>query len=197
MPIAPELSAAESYAGQLQRFVATLTEVRDTKIVASLPDFPKQYLSRAQRLWNTFAIRAAKLEARVSGEAKARLWLPTSGLSQAQVVWKSVESVTRLGAIATALPGACGILLLRHPCGYVASVLRGQKQGCFTDSDCIGEDLGILAALTTTRIAQEYGNSVFKDPRKAAHGWRAELPQRLQRAVIRIAAHSRAGRLFL
>lgn len=279
IPIAPELDDAPAHAARVRSFVSSLLEVRDTKITATLPDFPKHYLSRSQRIWNAIAIRAAKLEARLAGEAKARLWLTETEARRARLVWKSIESVSRLGVIAAALPEAYGILIIRHPCGYVASVLRGKGQGAFTDSGSIGEDLGVLEPLARTRIAKEYGitldrlrnaqpaerlawhwvlandkalhdttaggrilavhyedlcqaplriaqqmfnwanlapshrtraflhtstrthesryYSVYKDPQKAAYSWRTELPQKLQRAIMRVTADTRSGQLFL
>src|SRR5699024_9581246 len=55
---------------------------------------------------------------------------------RARLVWKSIESPGRLGACMTALPQARAVYLMRHPCGYVASVLRGRR----------GHHLGAAAA---------------------------------------------------
>ncbi|MCO6439800.1 MAG: sulfotransferase [Nitrococcus mobilis] len=157
MPIAPEPDEAPLYARQLEDFVRTLPALRDTKIAASLPSFAKSYLSYPQHLWNEFAIRLAKLEAKFKGEAHARLWLPASATRHARVLWKSIESVSRLGIITSALPQAVGVLIIRHPCGYVASVIRGKSQKRFTDGESVGEDIPLLALLARTRIANEYG----------------------------------------
>lgn len=162
MPIAPEPDEAPLYAKQLEDFVHTLPALRDTKIAASLPSFAKSYLSYPQHLWNEFAIRWAKLEAKFKGEARTHLWLPASTTRHARVLWKSIESVSRLGTITTALPKAVGVLIIRHPCGYVASVIRGKNQKQFTDGESVGEDLPLLALLTRTRIANEYGITLQK-----------------------------------
>lgn len=162
MPIAPEPDEALLYARQLEDFVRTLPGLRDTKIAASLPSFAKSYLSYPQLLWNGFAIRIAKLEARFKGEARTHLWFPASTTHHARVLWKSIESVSRLGTITTALPQAVGVLIIRHPCGYVASVTRGKSQKQFTDGENVGEDLPLLALLARTRIAKEYGITLQK-----------------------------------
>jgi Sulfotransferase family len=49
--------------------------------------------------------------------------------SEPRLVWKSINSVGRLGALARLLPNARCILLMRHPCGQIASVLRGYVSG--------------------------------------------------------------------
>lgn len=157
MPLAPQPSDAEAVAPNLRSFVAGLRKVRDTKIVATLPDFPKSYLSRFQFRWNRLAVRAAKAQTRwTRREAQARVWLPAGGDS-AHVVWKSIESPARLGTIGTALPQSRGVFIVRHPCGYVASVIRGTNQGRFTDPDELGEDLGVLEALVETETGRELG----------------------------------------
>lgn len=276
MPIAPDPAQAESWRQSLAAFVAGLADVRDTKIAATLPQFPKSYLGRTSLAWNAAAIRLAKLQARLGGEARARLVEPAPG--QARLVWKSIESVARLGTISRLTPGARGALLVRHPCGYVASVTRGKRLGRFTDGDSVGEDLGLLEMLCDTATGDHYGidarrlrgmqpverltwqwvlcndkalaeiesgdairsvtyealcetpvavaqelllhagltmqdqtegfitastsrhrsryYSVFKDPRKAAHAWRDELPEDIQRTIARVTAGTRAGALF-
>lgn len=155
MPIAPDPAEAHAWREPLQGFARGLPELRDTKVAATLPQFPKSYLGRPAMLWNAMAIRAAKLQARLQGEARARLLTPAAG--QARPVWKSIESVARLGTISQLLPRARGVLIVRHPCGYVASVVRGKRQHRFTDGESVGEDLGLLGMLCQTATAERYG----------------------------------------
>ena len=156
LPLAPAPELESESAETLRRFVIGLAQVRDTKIAATVPVFPKSYLSALQLGWNRLAVQIAKLEARLRGEAPVRLWLPEAAQA-ARVVWKSIESPARLGAISATLPKARGVLILRHPCGYLASVMRGGVQGRFTDPDSVGEDLGLLDALVATPTAREHG----------------------------------------
>ena len=155
--LAPPPELEPESAEILRRFVKGLAQACDTKIAATLPVFPKSYLSPMQLGWNRLAVQIAKLEARVRGEAPARLWLPRRNTRAARVVWKSIESPARLGAISAAIPKARGALIMRHPCGYIASVMRGGAQGRFTDPDSVGEDLGLLDALAATTSAREHG----------------------------------------
>ena len=155
MPLAPDPAHAETWREPLERFLDEFPHVTDTKVAATLPQFPKAYLGSAALAWNAFAIRAAKLQARLGGEARARLVQPRPG--RARMVWKSIESVARLGTISRLLPGTRGILLVRHPCGYVASVARGKRLRRFTDAESVGEDLGLLEQLCGTSTGEHYG----------------------------------------
>lgn len=155
MPMAPDPDQADAWREPLHDFVHGLPGLADTKVSATLPQFSKSYLSQPAMLWNAGAIRLAKLQARLRGEARARLLTPAPG--EARPVWKSIESVARLGTISRLLPQARGVLIVRHPCGYVASVVRGKREGRFTDGESVGEDLGLLEMLCRTATAARYG----------------------------------------
>jgi hypothetical protein len=81
-------------------------------------------------------------------------------MARLPVVWKSIESVGRLGVIARSVPRHCAILILRHPCGYVSSVLRGEAEQKFTDHEPASDDYGVFAALLETRHARARGLSL-------------------------------------
>ena len=62
------------------------------------------------------------------------------------MVWKSIESLGRLGVIVRALNNCRAIVILRHPCGYAASMLRGQHASKFKGFDSDYEMLDMLLA---------------------------------------------------
>jgi len=47
------------------------------------------------------------------------------------LVWKSIESLGRLGVISGCLDACHGVHIIRHPCGYVSSILKGEEQARF------------------------------------------------------------------
>jgi len=53
-----------------------------------------------------------------------------------------------------ALPDARAIHILRHPCGYVASVLQGERNHRFKDRTPASEDYGIFEILLATEPAR-------------------------------------------
>lgn len=147
LPLAPSVEEAPARAAEVQAFFEGMAGVRDTKIAASSPIFAKSYLNGVQMAWNRLAMSGAKALTRFTGELRAPLWLPQGADPGYRLVAKSIESVARAGLLARALPEARIIILLRHPCGFVASMLRGKRQHLFADSASIGEDLSLLERL--------------------------------------------------
>jgi hypothetical protein len=131
--------------------------MRETKVTASLPVFPKDYYSPAQLLMRRVAVAGSKLAAKALGEVPVPACVDFKCHSDLILVWKSIESVGRLGLVATLYPDAKALLLMRHPCGLIASVLRGERQGRFTARELTSEDYGILAQLLETPSGQAYG----------------------------------------
>jgi hypothetical protein len=78
-------------------------------------------------------------------------------MGRIRMVWKSIESLGRIGVIERAMQPCYGIHIARHPCGYVASVLRGESQRRFTSDVSAGEDMGLLALCLDTPTARQHG----------------------------------------
>ncbi|MES1930691.1 sulfotransferase [Salinisphaera dokdonensis CL-ES53] len=141
----------------IRRYVDALPGLTEPKICSKLPVFPKAYLSHARFRGLQASITLNKL-----GE-RAGLQLPMVGAGRAgaragaAVVWKSIESLGRLGVLLDALPGARAVHLLRHPCGTIASVRRGEAHGSFTSSTPTSEDWRFYEALLNTPEAQQHG----------------------------------------
>lgn len=175
MPLAPHVDDTERYAERLRAFVAGLPRSRETKVAGTLPRFSKDYYSPLQNLFDRASVAAAKIAARALGEV--RVPSPSRRAeANARLVWKSIESVGRLGVTARALPSARIIHIVRHPCGYVGSVLRGEKQRRFTSDEAAAEDFGLIAAISDTQPARRYGIDVqtargFHPAERMAWSW--------------------------
>src|SRR5699024_10667133 len=76
--------------------------------------------------------------------------------AQRRVVWKSVSSLGRMGVVLDVLEQARGIHIIRHPCGQIASVLRGQATRKLT-SGRSSEDYGIFKFAMDTPLGEPYG----------------------------------------
>ena len=159
MPIAPEVEDTERYAGRLRDFVAHLPHSRETKVAGTLPLFHKDYYNSIQELLNRASVTAAKLAARTVGEVRVPS-VAARAERNARLVWKSIESVGRLGVAARAIPESRAIHIVRHPCGYVGSVVRGEQQHRFTGDGAAAEDYGLIAAISGTEPARRYGIDV-------------------------------------
>jgi hypothetical protein len=64
-----------------------------------------------------------------------------------RLVWKSIESLGRIGLLKQALPDSHPIQVLRHPCGHVSSVLRGEARHVLGDGYSVATDLVLFDAL--------------------------------------------------
>lgn len=157
MPRYPLVEDAHQYAEIIQNFVAGLPRVNTLRVAGKSPLFPKTYLSPGRFQ----ALRGNAWLARLGGQFNLDIPIVMSGgqRSHAQrprVVWKSIESLGRIGVILEALPHARAIHILRHPCGYIASVLRGQNMKRFTDNTPVSEDYGIFTAVLDTPLGRSY-----------------------------------------
>ena len=157
MPLFPEMHEAGRYRQELEQFVAALPDMRILKIVGKQPLFPKNYHSSPALA----AYRASATFVKFAGRILPGMPMPYrptgAGFEQRCLVWKSIESLGRLGVCLEALPGAWAIYLLRHPCGYVASVLRGEAGHRFAERTPASEDYGIFEMLLATASARNRG----------------------------------------
>lgn len=154
IPLLAPLDESDKYKGLIQSFVDSLPYMNETKVAASTPLFPKSYYSNVVFTARTQLVSFAKLYAKVFGEINVPSLLSKNGLNDAVIVWKSIESLGRLGVISKNLPDVKGVHIIRHPCGYVASVLRGEAQSRFTGGTPTSEDYGMLEMLLETEQAK-------------------------------------------
>lgn len=167
MPLMPPLDDAEQHAPMIQAFCAELPGMTLTKVAGSTPVFPKAYYSALRFNLYRLSVAAAKTTAKVLGEQAVRNFIRTQDLPRIRLVWKSIESMGRLGVIVRATRPSIGIHIARHPCGYVASVLRGEARGRFTSGVATSEDYGLFEKCLGTRAAQQHG--ITLDRLRAMH----------------------------
>jgi len=160
IPLVAAREEAARHRETVRRFVRGLPGRRETKVAGSTPVFPKRYLAGWQQAWLRAGVLAAKGVARLRGECRVPPVPGASDLRSAPVVWKSIESIGRMGLLADVLPQARGVLLVRHPCGFIASVLRGERSRRFTSGTPASEDYGVLESLLTTHGARRRGLSL-------------------------------------
>jgi hypothetical protein len=157
MPLFPEKEDAVRYREELEHFVDALPQMRSPEVVGKQPLFPKSYQSSA----GLAAYRASVLIAKAGSRARRHFpapFRPTGdGCERTRLIWKSIESQGRLGVCVEALPQTRAIHLMRHPCGYVASVLRGQTSRQFSDTTPAAERLWVLKLLLATSSGKKHG----------------------------------------
>ena len=108
---------------------------RSQRAAAKRPFFRKSWQS-APGFWAREAVTAllaAGARLPIVGRGVARLSVPDFASSpRMRPALKSIDWCDGVGAFARALPGSRTIVILRHPCGQVASVMRGNVGGRFT-----------------------------------------------------------------
>ncbi len=157
MPLFPAREEAPRYRQELEQFIASLPRMRSPEVVGKQPLFPKSYQSAAGLAAYRAGVMAAKAASRIRRHFPCPFRPTAEGSKQARLVWKSIESQGRLGACIEALPQARAIHLIRHPCGFVASVLRGEAGRHFSDATPAAERLWLLKLLLATPIGKKHG----------------------------------------
>ena len=123
------------------------------KVIASRPFFAKDYLNPLS--WALFvgSAYATKAFGRIG---LPKLLKPVRVQGRAPViVWKSIESLGRMAAIKQVVQ-AHSIHILRHPCGHIASTLKGQDAGLFDGSIPIWQDWDLF-----DKLLQQSGDQRF------------------------------------
>ena len=143
VPMAPGLDQVERLVAPVRQFCARLPELDRTHVAGSLPVFRKQYRSwLAQHVHRSSvlsAIAAASFHITLPVLQLARLNQP-----EVLIVWKSIDSLGRLGLIVRIMENCRAIRITRHPCASISSTLRGEEQRKFSSSVSASEDYGIM-----------------------------------------------------
>lgn len=157
MPLFPEREDAPRYREELEQFIASLARMRSPEVVGKQPLFPKSYQSAAELAVYRASVMAAKAASRVRRHSPC-LFRPTGSNGRvASVVWKSVESSGRLGVCVKALSQVRAIHIIRHPCGVMASRLRGATTHGFGQSKPEADSQWVMKLLLATKAGQARG----------------------------------------
>jgi hypothetical protein len=157
LPFAPDARNGSHQSEVVRRFAASLVRLRDLRTAGKRPIFSKAYHLPFGYPVRRLSVVIAHLASRVS----LPVAVPDCAQADASavVVWKSIESTARLGMLARALPKAHFIHVLRHPCGYAASIFRGDAERRFTSRTPAWQDSGIFDQLSETATARHYDST--------------------------------------
>lgn len=130
IPFHPRLSEIEHYKAGAASYLSRLAKVQTPKVAVHLPLFPKAYRGAVrQRLHNGLALGAktlAKLPYVEQRIAVPDLIAPAA--PKPVTVIKSVNSLNRSRLFLESDPELRVVHIVRHPCGVVASLIRGARQ---------------------------------------------------------------------
>jgi hypothetical protein len=172
-PVVPNPEKLDALLPIADTFLDTLTRCRPLKAVASRPAFRKGYRSMgAQVVRNGIIFTMRGVEA-IGGRAVQKVRIPDMIDSGSRLpitfVLKSVNALGRLPMYGAGRPEMPIIHLVRHPCGVVASLLRGMKIGKMPEPRIFRPYLNLPGAkrrgLTEDKVKQ------MSPLEKAAWGW--------------------------
>ncbi len=140
------------------QYLARLSLVRNLRTTGQGPFFKKSYRGEAAEISRRAMILGAKALERV-GPSKLSPKLPIPDLisrhsKPKETVIKTVSALGRAGALLDRAPqDVSPMLLLRHPCAFVHSMLRGEKIG-------VMPPISIPKSVAATRSARRLGFDV-------------------------------------
>jgi len=147
LPLVASPDDAEKYDAAILDFVEQLPRLSDSRAAGSWPVFPKRFQSSTHLWIKKVAVLATKASEHVIGNLPVMDFTNYESIAGLHVVWKSIESLGRLSTILNAVPACRVIVILRHPCGYVASVRRGEESEYFPSSISSSDDFPVFDML--------------------------------------------------
>ena len=155
IPLFIPLTQIDHYRARLISQVPRLREIRNARVVAKLPLFPKSYYSFLRFRARCLLVAGMKVGGKQLGSLNVPDLIDRTKLQGVTWVWKSIESVGRLGILARILPDSRATLIIRHPCGVISSILRGQAGARFGSRLSASEDYEIFNMLSETEAARK------------------------------------------
>lgn len=145
----------ETFVEIAAEYVTRLMHTPTLKASGQLPTFPKNYYGFGMQPLRTGIINVLRWVEAASGSRRLRSFpvpdlVNLDSYAPLRIVMKSVSASGRACVFLKALPGMRLVFLLRHPCGQIASTLRGLTQGKFDTGVFVRDVLG-------TRSARRYG----------------------------------------
>jgi hypothetical protein len=156
-------------------YVQRLLDVRVPKTAGTWPVFPKGYYGAVTSRLRTAMVAALRTvnRAPVISERSKNIAIPDLFVPERypalRTVIKSVSSLGRAGLFAETLPGSRFVLIVRHPCGYIASTLRGEAHGKFSRRYPAHQVLGTSHA-ARYGLTEERFNALSR-PEQLAWNW--------------------------
>jgi len=150
-PLYADIQRSTDYNDHLMRYAEHLEDIHLPQVTTKLPLFRKDYSSA----FRFGCYRISVLLSNVISRLKPSFVLPTLNViskpkTEIHIAWKSIESLGRLGVLARCLPDSKSIHIVRHPCGYIASVLKGEQGEQFVSSARSSEDYDLFEQLLKT-----------------------------------------------
>lgn len=156
IPLVVERNDYPKYTELFTQCLDSLETIRSVRVVGKLPVFAKDSRSAPGNCFHKYALMTIKAIARAGFELNVPEF-NNSRTNDETLVWKSIESLGRLGLALNLLDNVRGMHIVRHPCGYIASVKRGAQEHRFGSEVPASEDYGLFELLLETAVAKRHG----------------------------------------
>jgi hypothetical protein len=155
MPLFASAGFWSEYIKLLSQFELLLMNPQPLKTAGKLPLFSKRYISWGNNLARRVSVYQAHLAANLGAKPRVTEFF-SAPITAPRIVWKSIESLGRAGIIVQALQPCHVIHLVRHPCGQIHSVLKGEKSGRFESSIPLYRNFDLMKQMLGTEQASAH-----------------------------------------
>lgn len=144
----------------LKDFLTKLPDCGASRSMLKLPSFKKDFyaspVNKAAWAWHQFKWRRIQVLERF-GMRPSVTSVPSLADNAELWLWKSVEQSGNIATWAEAIPEQKIVHVIRHPCGFVDSVLRGERSRRLAGGKPTSEDPGIFDHVCRTKVANQLG----------------------------------------
>lgn len=154
MPLFAQTADTDNYAAALRDYCTTQLGVCSNKICGNGMAYPIDHVSTPAKWLQLGRINLNRNLERLTG--RKRFWKAGVPALGQRLAWKSIESLGRLGVLLYVLPQNRAIIIMRNPCGHIASVLRGESRGKFSATRA-ADDFNLLRMLLDTEYGRNSG----------------------------------------
>ncbi|MET0012469.1 MAG: sulfotransferase domain-containing protein [Sedimenticola sp.] len=158
IPLIQDRNNSSEYCDFINSYVNDFVKSRDVSVVGKLPIFSKKYSSVPRHYAFYLSVLLSGAVSKLNSNVKLPAISPADyeSLDDHVVVWKSIQLLGRMGIIVDCLKACKAIHILRHPCGYIASVLDGEKKNKFVSYTPASDDWDLYNVLLQTEQARKY-----------------------------------------
>lgn len=147
----------DRYAAAALAYLQRMVTARDAKTSGILPVFQKDYYTPLKNRARHYSVVTAKGLSRAGVGLKIPDFIDHRNAATSRIVWKTIESLGRMGLLSSLLPEARFVHVVRHPCGHIASTLRGEARQKFDSGSGAADDHGIFRLLVETDALRNRG----------------------------------------
>lgn len=159
IPLLEDPGQASRYCDYLAGYIDSFIHSRKPEVNGKLPFFAKSYAAQGRHLLFKASVLLSAGVSRINNNVRLPVVRPIAmgNLDDSVVVWKSIQLLGRMGVITRCQDGAKGIQIVRHPCGYIASVLSGESNKKFISYVPASEDYPLYEKILQTEQSARYG----------------------------------------